>query len=121
MVCLFPSRGRSAKVRAVLRSLDDADLDTFFDPSVRHANLSVRMQSNSSFLAGPAPQLHAVCHGGNCSTTLPDTPEGGNFLLLPRVLLSRPPRGRVVSRELIARFDRFSAGDWQDLIRQSSG
>ena len=53
-------RGGSAEVRAALRSLDDVDLDTLSDPSVRHAE-------HSSFLAGPVPHLHAVRHGRNYS------------------------------------------------------
>ena len=53
-------RGGSAEVRAALRSLDDVDLDSLSDPSVRDAE-------HSSFLAGPVPHLYAVRHGRNYS------------------------------------------------------
>ena len=42
------------------------------------------------------------------------------FLLLPRVLLSRKPRGGLISREnLTSRFSLFSQGRWTELIRAS--
>ena len=43
------------------------------------------------------------------------------LLLLPRMLLHRPPRGGQISKDkLIARFDKFAAGQWQDLLRASA-
>ena len=41
-------------------------------------------------------------------------------MLLPRVLLSRKPRGGLISREkLTSRFSLFSRGRWTELIRAS--
>ena len=47
--------------------------------------------------------------------------EGGNcFVLLPRMLLSRQPRGGYISREnLTSRFSPFSQVRWAELIRAS--
>ena len=43
------------------------------------------------------------------------------LLLLPRMLLHRPPRGGQISKDkLIARFDEFAAGQWQELLRASA-
>ena len=90
------------------------------DPSVRHAE-------HSSFLAGPVLHLHAFRYGRNYSgeavpTILSDTPEGGNcFCCCHACCLAGFHAVESSSRErLLARIDRFSAGDWQDLIRQSS-
>ena len=43
------------------------------------------------------------------------------FLLLPRMVLHRSPRGSLVGRDkLTARFDKFAAGQWHDLIVSSN-
>ena len=43
------------------------------------------------------------------------------FLLLPRMMLHRSPRGGLIGREkLISRFDKFAAGQWHDLIMASN-
>ena len=42
------------------------------------------------------------------------------FLILPRMLLHRPPRGGLLGKEkLLARFEKFAAGQWTDLLRAS--
>ena len=42
------------------------------------------------------------------------------FLLLPRMMLHRPPRGGLLGKDkLVARFDQFVAGDWHELILAS--
>ena len=42
------------------------------------------------------------------------------FLLLPRMLLHRPPRGGLISKsKLSERFDKFARGEWVQLIRAS--
>ena len=64
--------------------------------------------------------MEEIIQGSSSDDLARHTREWKLFPLLPRMLLSRPPRGGVVSRErLIARFDRLCVGDWQDLIRQS--
>ena len=51
-----------------------------------------------------------------------DTRAWKLFLLLPRMLLSRPPRGgRVPRKQLEERFQKFSAGQWAELIEASTG
>ena len=47
--------------------------------------------------------------------------EGGScFLLLPRMMFHRPPRGGLMGRDkLVARFDELAAGKWHDLILAS--
>ena len=43
--------------------------------------------------------------------------DGKLFLLLPRMLLHRSPRGGPISRDkLIGRFDQFAAGQWNELL-----
>ena len=43
--------------------------------------------------------------------------RGWKLLLLPRMLLHRPPRGGQIGKsKLIERFDKFAAGQWQDLL-----
>ena len=42
------------------------------------------------------------------------------FLALPRMLLHRPPRGGLISKEkLTQRFDKFVSGQWTELLRAS--
>ena len=42
------------------------------------------------------------------------------FLVLPRMLLHRPPRGGLLGKDkLLDRFQKFSAGQWADLLRAS--
>ena len=42
------------------------------------------------------------------------------FLLLPRLLLHRPPGGGVISREkLVTQFEAFTRGDWRWLLEAS--
>ena len=49
-----------------------------------------------------------------------DTRAWRLFLLLPRMLLSRPHRGgRVPRKQLQERFQKFSAGQWAELIEAS--
>ena len=43
------------------------------------------------------------------------------LLLIPRPLLHRPPGGaRIPKRKLVERFEKFSRGEWHDLIREST-
>ena len=50
-----------------------------------------------------------------------DTRAWKLFLLPPRMLLSRPPRGgRVPRKQLEERFQKFSAGQWAELIEASA-
>ena len=42
------------------------------------------------------------------------------FLLIPRLLLHRPPRGGLVPKsKLVQRFDDFARGDWEKLFQSS--
>ena len=44
------------------------------------------------------------------------------YLLLPRMLLFRPPRGgNIPKQRLVDRFTAFSQGDWELLLRESEG
>ena len=40
------------------------------------------------------------------------------FLLLPRMLLHKPARGTIPKAKLVACFDKFAAGQWNDIINE---
>ena len=107
--------GANPAIRAVLMWLDEVDLEAEF--SRRAAVLKTVPQ----FLRGPYRSAMRLAmeeaHQGNEQRR-----ERGwkVFLLLPRLLLYRPPRGGNVHKgKLAQRFDDFFQGRWRDLLAAS--
>ena len=103
--------------QAAFRVLDDVNLTTAFD---KRACL---MHRTSRFLRGPFRRalhvgLEEISEGCRVSDTRRQERGWKLFLLLPRMLLHRPPRGGMISRaQLISRFEMFIKGEWTALIR----
>ena len=111
------AQSRSAMIRAAFRELDGVDVPAMF------ARRGVVMQNVPRFLRGAFRNAVRVA--------LDDIKAGwfGNdemrqergwklFLLIPRMLLHRQPRGGTIAREkLVQLFERFSSGHWIELIR----
>ena len=74
------------------------------------------------FLKGPfrcalQTALDEICCGVNVSDPICQARGWKLLMLLPRMLLHRPPRGGFISKaKLAARFEDFSHGRWQKLI-----
>ena len=97
-------RDTSPQIRAAFRWLDTVDVEELF------RRRAVVLRSVPHFLRGPFRVAHSPCQARGWKL----------FLLLPRMLLSRPPRGGHVSKEkLRKRFELFSAGRWQELLEDS--
>ena len=103
--------------QAAFRVLDDVNLSTVFD---KRACLMYRVPR---FLRGPFRRalhvgLEEISEGCRVSDTRRQERGWKLFLLLPRMLLHRPPRGGMISRaQLISRFEMFIKGEWTALIR----
>ena len=41
------------------------------------------------------------------------------FVMLPRMVLHRPPRGNIAREKLISRFELFTRGEWSSLLEAS--
>ena len=89
-------------------SVDEVDLNTIF---ARRANV---MRSISHFLKGPyRAAVRLAMREDSCGWKL--------FLLLPRMFLSRPPRGGLVLKtRLMERLSLFHNGQWSDLVERSA-
>ena len=99
---------RARNVAMVMASLDGVNFAEIFKQRARV------MRTVPLFLLGKrnAPET---------GTTTTETRELGNCFFSPRMLLSRPPRGgRVPRKQLEERFQKFSAGQWADLIEAST-
>ena len=108
-------RERSAQVRDAFRQFDFQDIPRIF------SNRACVMKSVPKFLKGPYRVAMRVALVEATSVIAAERSKGRKlFVLLPRMLLSRRPRGGLVSREqLRQRFDMFAAGQWEELIRAS--
>ena len=99
------------------RSLDGVDLKAIFSRG------GVVMKSVPKFLQGAwraalRIALEEVCTGFQVGYITRQT--RGLFLLLPRMLLHKKPRGRAIPRQkLEERFVRFVSGRWSDLVESA--
>ena len=104
-------------IAIAFRSLDDVNLENVFTfrPCL--------MKSVPRFMRGPFRNcvrvaLDEIIQGHSAHDVLRQTRGWKLFHMLP-LLLSRPPRGRAVSREKVFdRFSRFSQGEWLGLIKE---
>ena len=107
---------RVAGLREALLSLDRWNL-----PDLVKKRACV-MRSVPRFLKGPHRNALRVALEEATAEQLCRQERGWKlFILLPRMLLHRPPRGGLLSKEkLIQRFDAFSQGQWESLLEASA-
>ena len=108
---------RRQVVRGALELLDEVDLRILFS---QRASL---MKNIPRFLVGPyrnAIRVALAAVGGSAGNQVMLERGWKLFLLLPRMLLHRPPRGGLIAKSKLAeRFDKFNRGEWAQLIRAS--
>ena len=99
---------RAPALRHAFMNMDEVDVERIFSLRASVMRLVPR------FLQGPFRNAMKmvedvrVTHGWKV------------FLMLPRMLMHRPPGGGVISREkLVARFEAFTQGDWGRLMEAS--
>ena len=111
------ARPRPQVVRSALESLDEVDLRTLFS---QRASL---MKNIPRFLVGPYKNAVrvALAEVGRSAGNQVLLERGWKlFLLLPRMLLHRRPRGGLIAKsKLVERFEKFNRGEWVQLIRAS--
>ena len=107
---------RAAGLREALLSLDRWHL-----PDLVKKRACV-MKSVPRFLKGPFRNALRVALEEATADQLCRQERGWKlFILLPRMLLHRPPRGGLLSKEkLIQRFNAFSQGQWENLLEASA-
>ena len=111
------AQSRSARIRAASRELDGVDVPAMF------ARRGVVMQNVPRFLRGAFRNavrvvLDEIKAGSFGNDEMRQKRGWKLFLLIPRMLLHRQPRGGTIAREkLVQRFERFSSGHWIELIR----
>ena len=107
---------RVAGLREALLSLDRWH---FPDPVKKRACV---MRSVPRFLKGPYRNALRVALEEATAEQVCRQERGWKlFIPLPRMLLHRPPRGGLSSKEkLIQRFDAFSHGQWESLLEASA-
>ena len=108
-----------AAVRDALRFLDAVDLSEVF------SRRAVVMKSVPHCVRGPFRTamriiLQEIVTGHQTSDAVRQERAWKAFMLLPRLLLHRPCRGGLVSRDqLKARFEAFTRGEWAPLLERS--
>ena len=118
----FPNFGMvpDQNIAAGFESLDEVDLVSIFN---RRANV---MRSIPHVLKGPYVSAVRIAIrealearvGGN---ELKLTRAWKLFLLLPRMLLFRPPRGgKIPKPQLLERFAKFQRGQWSELVEEGA-
>ena len=105
----------SPEIRAAFVFLDTIDLRTTF---ARRASV---MKSIPHWLKGPFRNALKLAMEEAIRRGVLHQERGWKlFLLIPRLLLHRPPRGGLVPKsKLVQRFDDFARGDWEKLFQSS--
>ena len=103
-------RDTSPQIRGTFRWMDTVDEELF-------RTRAAVLRSVPHFLRGPFRIALRTALAEVIATEHVRQVRGWKvFLLLPRMLLSRPPRGGHMSKEkLRKRFELFSAGRWEEL------
>ena len=108
-------RATGLQLRAAWQSMDAVDMPLMFQ------HRPELMRSVPHFLQGPFRNallmaLEEACHPAG----LRKEREWKLLMLLPRLLLHKPPRGSNVPRhKLVTRFEQFAQGQWGSLILDS--
>ena len=108
----------SAEFATSLSRLDTLDLEEVF-------HLRALLMKSPPFLKGAYRSAIRLALGELDSTRDSNDPTRSIrawklFLLLPRLLLFRPPRGGLVPKgRLRERFERFARGEWESLLTES--
>ena len=121
-----PSAGAPVEldVRARSVAIGMASLDEFHVPDIFKERARV-MRTVPLFLKGAfRGALRVAFEEAQCARDNNDDARNCRawklFVLLPRMLLSRPPRGGQVPKKLLEeRFQMFSVGRWAELVRAS--
>ena len=108
-------RTNSAAIRAAFHGLDVVELRLMFD---RRAPV---MKNVPHFLCGVFRNCLTLAMEEACQRDPVRCERGWKlFMLMPRMLLHRPPRGGSIPRhKLQERFDAFGRGQWAMLLRQA--
>ena len=107
---------RAPQLRAAFEAMDQVNVVGIF-----HHRAAV-MKTVPRFLQGPFRNVMKVVLEEVMASDDPTRKERGwkVFLMLPRMLLHRPPGGGHVSRnKLSSRFEAFNRGEWTSLIEAS--
>ena len=111
---------RARNVAMGMASLDGVDLAEIFKQRARVLR-TVPFFLKGAFRGAMRVALEEAQCARDRNDDNRDTRAWKLFLLLPRMLLSRPPRGgRVPRKQLEERFQKFSAGQWAELIEASA-
>ena len=103
--------------QTAFRALDDVNLTAAFE---KRACLMHRVPRflRGLFRCALHVGLEEISEGCRVSDTRRQERGWKLFMLLPRMLLHRPPRGGMISRaQLISRFEMFVKGEWTALIK----
>ena len=114
-----PVRPSAALMRASFMGLDEWNLEELFS----HRGSLMRSVPRflwGSFRVATKLALEEIQHGVERGSELQQEREWKLFMLLPRMMFHRSPRGgHIPKAKLVARFDKFAAGEWRDLIVDS--
>ena len=111
---------RNVTLRMALVTLDEVD------PAVVFRQRAAVMKSVPHFLRGPFRNALKLAleeaSWGNCrDDEVRQERSWKLFMLLPRMLLHRPPGGGVIPRsKLVALFEAFTRGEWIQLLTASA-
>ena len=111
---------RARNVAMGMASLDGVNLAEIFKQRARVMR-SVPLFLKGAFRSAMRVALEEAQCARDRNDSNRDTRAWKLFLLLPRMLLSRPLRaGRIPRMQLEERFQKFSAGQWAELIEAST-
>ena len=110
---------RRLDVAEGLRSLDEADLEEIFERRAAVPRTAPKFLQGS-FRSALRVAFEEEAAGRASGDEVRRTRAWKLFLLLPRMLLHKPPRGGLVPRQqLEERFAAFAVGRWAELFRAS--
>ena len=101
------------------RSLDEVNMDDIFELRALVMKTIPKFM-RAVFRGAMKVSMEAIVRGRETNDVVAETRGWKLFLLLPRLLLSRPARGGLIPRgRLQERVSRFSAGEWSSLLEMA--